>query len=160
MGLAPANWGPCIWASIHLICLGAPEQFNGNQLNYRKFFDALPYVLPCEKCRDHLIEHLAKHPMDAALAGGRNTLFVWSVQLHNTVNKSLGKPEMSVEDALQFWNDVANGRTSLCKNKTQNVKDDVEIKKPIYNNDELQKMSLLISIVLIVGAIILVARYW
>lgn len=103
MGLEPTIWGPSAWATIHLICLGAPDVFQGEQLSYRKFFDSLPYVLPCEKCRSHLLEHLEKHTMDGALAGGRKTLFAWSVELHNIVNKSLGKPSMTVEDALKFW---------------------------------------------------------
>jgi hypothetical protein len=109
MGITPAYWGPCVWASIHLICLGAPEQFSGNQLNYRKFFESLPYVLPCDACKQHLTEHLEKHPMDAALAGGRDSLFTWSVQLHNAVNRSLGKPEMTVEQARHHWDSVARG---------------------------------------------------
>lgn len=103
MGIEPNIWGPSTWATIHLICLGAPEVFQGEQLSYKKFFDALPYVLPCEKCKAHLIQHLESHTMDGALAGGRRTLFAWSVELHNIVNRSLGKPTMTVEDALKHW---------------------------------------------------------
>lgn len=103
MGLEPTKWGPSTWASIHLICLGAPEVFGNEQLSYRKYFESLPYVLPCEKCRSHLLAHLEKHPMDSALSGGRSTLFAWSVELHNIVNRSLGKPEMTVDDALKKW---------------------------------------------------------
>lgn len=104
MGIDTAIWGPPTWAAIHLICLGAPETFKGSdQLSYKKFFDALPFVLPCEKCKRHLQEHLEKHPMDAALSGGRSTLFAWSVELHNIVNRSLDKPTMSVDDAMKLW---------------------------------------------------------
>jgi hypothetical protein len=103
MGIEPHIWGPSLWASIHLICLGAPEVFKGEQLSYRKFFDALPYVIPCDKCRQHLIENLEKHPMDVSAMSGGKALFAWSVELHNIVNRSLGKPVMSLEDALAKW---------------------------------------------------------
>lgn len=110
MGLEPVTWGPHVWAAIHIICLGAPEVFQGNDhLSYFKFFDSLPYVLPCEKCREHLKQHMEKNPIDAALSGGRSTLFSWSVKLHNAVNRSLNKPEMSVEDARRHWNSVLYG---------------------------------------------------
>lgn len=29
--------------------------------------------------------------------------FCWSVQYHNAVNRKLGKPEMTLEDALAIW---------------------------------------------------------
>jgi hypothetical protein len=92
-----------------MICLGAPEHFAGEQLSYQKFFDSLPYVLPCAKCKEHMLQHLEKNPMDAALAGGQTTLFAWSVQLHNAVNRSLGKPEMTVSDARKHWTSVLEG---------------------------------------------------
>lgn len=112
MGIAPQNWGPFVWASIHLICLGAPERFDGsNQAPYLQFFQNLPYVLPCQKCKEHLLEHLKSHSLDAAVSGGRSTLFRWSVDLHNIVNRSLGKAVMSYEDALVFWQNVATTGT-------------------------------------------------
>jgi hypothetical protein len=52
---------------------------------------------------------MEKHPLDAALSGGRNTMFTWSVNLHNAVNRSLGKAEMSVQDAMTHWTSVLHG---------------------------------------------------
>lgn len=121
MGIEPHVWGPNAWATIHLICLGAPDVLGADQLSYKKFFDALPYVLPCEKCRKHLIQHLEKHPMDAALAGGKSTLFTWSVELHNAVNEMLGKPSMSVDDALKFWS-AYRPDNFMCKDKKEKKK--------------------------------------
>lgn len=112
MGLNPDHWGPYLWAAIHLVCLGAPEQFDAvSQLGYREFFTNLAYVLPCPACRSHLQEHLQTLPIDSALAGGRDTLFEWSVKLHNMVNKSNGKEEMPLEKARELWYGVANGET-------------------------------------------------
>lgn len=41
--------------------------------------------------RDHIIDA----PMDDALSSGRDALFAWTVSLHNAVNRSLGRNEVS-----------------------------------------------------------------
>lgn len=37
------------------------------------------------------------------LEGSERDKFEWTVALHNAVNRKLNKPEMSVEDAWEFW---------------------------------------------------------
>lgn len=111
MGIAPVYWGPHVWAAIHLICLGAPESFSGSDTSgYRAFFVNLASILPCEACGNHLRQNLKETSIEAALAGGRETLFRWSVQLHNTVNGQLGKRVIPYEEAKTFWMNVANGK--------------------------------------------------
>lgn len=51
--------------------------------------------------------------MEAALSGGRDSLFRWSVQLHNKVNSQLGKRIVPYEEAKEFWTKVSKGET-LC----------------------------------------------
>lgn len=146
--MEPTLWGPHVWAAIHVICLGAPEHFKGEQLSYQKFFDSLPYVLPCAKCKEHLLQHLEKNPMDAALAGGKTTLFTWSVQLHNAVNRSLGKPEMSVQDAHDHWISVLEGRVVKEKPGTSDEN------KQCYSQYKAAKTIVLIAMFIITGIII------
>jgi hypothetical protein len=117
----------------------------GDQLSYFKFFDSLPYVLPCEKCREHLKRHMEKYPIDAALAGGRSTLFTWSVNLHNAVNRSIGKPEMTVADAMKHWTSVLNGT-----NKTEHVR----MNQGGCDKYPVVKKILMIAMLLIAGMII------
>lgn len=114
MGIAPQYWGPHVWAAIHLICLGAPETFSGSDSSgYRAFFTNLASILPCEKCQEHLRQNLKEASLEAALSGGRDSLFRWSVQLHNMVNSQLGKAIIPYEEARAFWDKVATGET-LC----------------------------------------------
>jgi hypothetical protein len=110
MGMNPDYWGPYFWAVIHLVCLGAPSQFDADdQIGYKQFFSSLPSVLPCPACAMHLQQNLQTLPIEQGLAEGNKSLFRWSVDLHNTVNKQNEKPEMSYEDALKLWSDVALG---------------------------------------------------
>lgn len=102
-----------MWAMIHLICLHAPEKIDSNVRNtYYMFFSMMPYVLPCDKCREHWIEHVRSFPIDQAL-DTREDLFKWSVNMHNIVNKSLGKQEVPYKKALEHWTDVAAGRAPI-----------------------------------------------
>lgn len=149
MGLEPISWGPHVWAAIHIICLGAPEMFQGgDHLSYFKFFDSLPYVLPCEKCREHLKRHMEKYPIDAALAGGRSTLFTWSVNLHNAVNRSIGKPEMSVPDAMKHWTTVLNGTNKDGNRSTQSHNEGC------HNMHQTFKKILMVLMFIIMGMIL------
>lgn len=109
MGIAPECWGPYMWGAIHLISLGAPDQIDSAYKNaYSMFFQQLPFILPCASCARHLQENLARFPVEGHLQG-RDALFAWSVQLHNTVNRQLGKPEMPLEQARQHWENVCKG---------------------------------------------------
>lgn len=119
MGIEPTIWGPHMWTMIHLICLQAPETIDANVRNsYYMFFSMMPYVLPCDKCREHWLSHIQQHPLENALET-RDKLFKWSVDMHNIVNKSLGKPEMSYEEALKHWTDVSTNNTSPIKYVTE-----------------------------------------
>jgi hypothetical protein len=46
-------------------------------------------------CRQHFEQVLVENPIPEA-----GDFFKWSVDVHNIVNKRLGKPEVSYEDAL------------------------------------------------------------
>lgn len=116
-GITPNSWGPYMWGAIHLICLGAPEQIDSaSQSAYASFFNQLPFVLPCATCGKHLQENLAKDPVEPN-AGGKESLFAWSVRLHNTVNAQLGKSQMSLQDARKRWENVCLGENKDCASR-------------------------------------------
>lgn len=103
-GIAPGRWGPAAWTFIHYVALGYPREPTLRDIDeYRRFLESLRYVLPCRMCREHLRDHMFKHPPDSALAGGRDTLFEWTVDLHNLVNRSLGKRSVSPEAIFKWY---------------------------------------------------------
>jgi len=103
MGYAPDLWGPSTWHTIHLLCYTAPEILSPTeQLRYITFFKALPFVLPCATCSEHLQAHYKDHPIENYI-GSQASLFEWSVHIHNTVNQMLGKPLVSLETAKTIW---------------------------------------------------------
>jgi hypothetical protein len=52
-------------------------------------------------CRVHFAEVLEQLPFPTD--GTRSDIFTWSVRAHNVVNSHTDKPQMTVEDALDFW---------------------------------------------------------
>lgn len=103
--ITPSVWGPSLWRGIHFIALGYPENPTEESIqSYGDFFvEALPKVIPCKTCADNYIRHLRELPITPYLySGGKHRLFEWTVEMHNIVNKELGKtdPIWTTERAL------------------------------------------------------------
>jgi hypothetical protein len=105
-------WGPSAWNFIHSVCYGAPEVLTYEDVqSYKNFFYSLQNVLPCPVCRQHYKDNLSSVPMHFRT---RDELFAWSVELHNSVNKMLGKRQYTVKEALKkFEENNGRGRYTL-----------------------------------------------
>lgn len=94
-------WGPAVWKTIH--CLAAaytPDQKN----SYRAFIMSLTQTLPCEVCRQHLVENLKQLKIDDYLTDN-HSLFLWSYFLHDLTNKKLEKKSPSYQSVkLAYFN--------------------------------------------------------
>ena len=115
MGFVPDHWGPYVWAAIHIMCMGAPDKIpEGKRKSYAQFINSLPNILPCTVCGEHLRENLATFPVDDFL-DSRQSLFEWSVRMHNIVNRHTGKQDVSFEDAFNHWKRICLGEDKDCK---------------------------------------------
>jgi hypothetical protein len=112
MGLSPKLWGKEGWRFIHFVAVTYQPS---KKEEYLKFFQNLPEILPCPVCGEHFKHNMAKLPprMDS-----NQTLFEWSVDMHNLVNKENGKKiytydqaykEMFPEKKGYVVSDFANG---------------------------------------------------
>lgn len=59
-------------------------------------------LIPCPMCREHYKKHLQKLPLGPHL-DRRQDLFRWTVEVHNEVNKLLGKPLVTEAESIQFY---------------------------------------------------------
>ncbi len=114
MRFPPAVWGPIFWMTIHIVALGYSENPSYSEKKAAKeFFESLQHLLPCPTCREHYIENLKERPITPFL-DNRRDLFKWTVELHNAVNKKLGKPEVTEQEALKFISRLgARGRSPI-----------------------------------------------
>ncbi len=107
--MEPKIWGKYMWTSIHIIALGYPDKpTEEDKANYKDFYMNLWKVIPCYKCSINYQKHIAELPIEDHLSDNM-ALFKWTVDLHNVVNKMLGKKQWSLEDALEKFRQVARG---------------------------------------------------
>ena len=90
MKIPPSKWGPHFWMTLHIACLGCQD---AKVLS--DFVEGYKEIIPCLSCREHFEQVLVDNPVPEA-----DDLFRWSVDVHNIVNRRLGKPEISYEAAL------------------------------------------------------------
>ena len=97
MGYDPKIWGAQAWHFIHMTMINFPPESTGeDKKEYEKFIDSIPHILPCPMCGEHFKEILKTHQPDYKDA---QSMWKWSVDVHNEVNKSLDKPVLSYDEA-------------------------------------------------------------
>lgn len=103
----PDVWGRFLWYSIHFIALDYPENPTPqDRVKYKSFFENLGSVIPCYKCSVNYKRHIEELPLVSEAGDfleNKGTLFAWTVELHNIVNKELGKPVMSLDSAFAMY---------------------------------------------------------
>jgi len=132
MGIDPTLFGPSFWSTMHYVALGAPVSLDTiQQNNYKTFYNLIPSIIPCGSCGTHFTEVLNANPIDKYLASSQS-LFEWTVKVHNIVNVRLGKQEVSVVDAKKLWlsqsNVNINKNNSIIHNKSNNNYTDIIMK--------------------------------
>jgi hypothetical protein len=112
MQFPPTVWGPFFWHTIHIVALGYPKNPTYTDKKCAKdFYESLAFLLPCAICREHYKEHLAKHPITTFL-DSRTDLIKWTIEVHNSVNKTLEKPEWTLPEVLAYYEKLGSRNRS------------------------------------------------
>jgi FAD-linked sulfhydryl oxidase len=131
MGYSPLLWGRQAWHFIHFVALSYPDTPNDlDKRNYLRFFKSLHKTLPCPTCAEHFKENMKKIPIRLE---NRKSLFEWTVDIHNEVNKENKKRILSYEQAIEEIN----------KNALPN--DDKSIKKAILLSASVSALIMLFA---------------
>jgi hypothetical protein len=80
-------WGPLLWERLHTLA-------NADDA----WFMAWRQQIPCGPCANGFADIIEEMP--PVYGDG---WFAWTVAAHNAVNRTLGKPEMTVEEAWERW---------------------------------------------------------
>jgi len=87
-------WGPSGWRLLHLIAF---ETSASKELH--RFFELLPWVLPCKFCRASLSDYYAMDPAPS------QDFAPWLYRIHNRVNGKL-RDQKLLETKDPLWKDV------------------------------------------------------
>ena len=91
-GMMTSIWGPPMWHILHTISFNYPvEPTKEHKVNYYNFYSNLVNVLPCKYCRDNLCNNFKKFPLNKSVFKNRDSLSRYIYELHETINKMLGK---------------------------------------------------------------------
>jgi len=112
--IPPSTWGPFFWHTMHLVALGYPmKPTYAEKRAAKEFYESLTHLIPCPLCKLHYADHVKENPITPSL-DSKETLFKWTIQIHNLVNKDLKKPEYTDADAIAFYHKLgALGRSPI-----------------------------------------------
>ena len=91
-GMLTTVWGPSMWHFLHTMSFNYPVEPTPDQKRqYMDFILNLRNVLPCKYCRMNLTNNLATRPIRMCNMESRDTFSRFVYDLHETVNRLLGK---------------------------------------------------------------------
>ncbi len=101
--ISKETWANPLWAMGHYCAIFAPEKLPPEWCKaFKAFISCLRYTIPCPVCRKHLQQNLSEIDIDQYLST-RDSIFDYTVKLHNLVNKMLNKPILSLEEARKIY---------------------------------------------------------
>lgn len=105
-GMLTYVWGPPLWHFLHTMSFNYPLHPTAAQKRaHRRYIESLQGVLPCGKCRDNFKKNLQQHPLLERDLAGREAFSRWMYELHEVVNRMLGKPasQLTYEDVRERY---------------------------------------------------------
>lgn len=104
----PTVWGPKLWFVIHTIALNYPNNptYEDKRVT-EEFFNNLKYTIPCGKCKIHYRQRLERNPIINYL-DSKESLFRYTIDIHNQVNKSLGKKIYTYDEVVEIYREHYN----------------------------------------------------
>jgi hypothetical protein len=72
----------------------------------KDFFNAMVFLLPCPVCREHFRVVIQEKPVENWL-DNRKSLIEWVWMAHNSVNRQLGKAEVSMNEFMTAYSKMA-----------------------------------------------------
>lgn len=104
-GMLTTVWGPAQWHFLHCISFNYPvNPTKIDKKNYKNYIYNLRYTLPCKYCRINLSNNLKKKPILSCHLKNRETFSRYIYELHELINKMLGKKsKLSYDDVRERY---------------------------------------------------------
>jgi hypothetical protein len=99
----PENYAG-IWFSIHAFAKRCDLISRADIFNL--YIRSIILELKCLNCKKHAIDYVQNNEINYDLVSTiPNYLFLWTVDFHNTVNRRIGKPVLTYEEAFSLFED-------------------------------------------------------
>ena len=107
------EWGPVFWSLLHGLAEKAGSApmpgLQGDEIRaWKVILTTLGKTLPCEHCREHFSTYVLSNPVNIPdnYSDIRGWIRRWLLDLHNDVNKRLGKASYLYEDLTTNYHAV------------------------------------------------------
>lgn len=139
-GMMTSVWGPSMWHYLHTMSFNYPiHPTEQDKKYYKKQILIMQYTLPCKYCRINLKSNFKKLPLKECHMKSRDTFSRYVYQLHELVNKMLGKKSgLSYCDVRERYEHFRARCTAkeynkkLFKTKTRKRKKEKGCTEPLY----------------------------
>ena len=126
-GIITGVWGPPLWFSLHCLSFNYPiKPTKDQQEYYYNFFINLKNILPCSYCRDNLKKNFEVLPLTKKVLKNRDSFSRWVYELHELVNKMLGKKSNLTFEEVRNRFEHFRSRCLTNPEKKQEVKNKIE----------------------------------
>lgn len=100
--ISRVDWRPSLWSTLHTLAAASDPQL-GKDDPFWVLYAAMPKLIPCSTCRNEWIAMSKRTPIQLFIGKPAVEVLRMTVQMHNEVNRRLGKPELSFEDAKKMY---------------------------------------------------------
>jgi hypothetical protein len=109
------EWSPMMWKILHAFSLKSGKPISSlfvedEKMRWYLLLKGLPEVIVCKDCRSHLQEYIRLHPVESVRTMKTSELneFLtnYFFEMHNSVNRRLGKPEFDKAMLESTYKDV------------------------------------------------------
>jgi hypothetical protein len=98
------HWGKPFWNVMHSVTFTYPEHpTDEDKERIRTFFNMIPFFLPCSICGLHFVKEKMDMPLTDEVLASMDSLSRWLVDVHNSVNRRLKKPELAYDTIKKFY---------------------------------------------------------
>jgi hypothetical protein len=97
----PMMFGAALWLCLHCAALRYPDKPTAmDKKHFCDFYKSVQYIIPCDGCQIGYQKMLNITKFGAKDLKSRETLFAWTVKIHNMVNQRIGKP---IKGDADYW---------------------------------------------------------
>jgi hypothetical protein len=100
----PNIWGPHAWFFLHTIAINYPENPTNEIIKkYKRFISSFVEIIPCNTCKKGIKKIMFKKPLTIKILKNRELFVGWINDIHNQVNKKLGKKTFTLEESIEYY---------------------------------------------------------
>lgn len=96
------DWRPSMWKLLHSLAAVSDPRL-GKDDPFWVLYSDMPRLIPCSTCRNEWIVMSKRTPIHLYIGKPATEVLRMTVMMHNEVNRRLGKPEVSFEDAKKMY---------------------------------------------------------